>query len=221
MIRIAPSILAADLARLADGAALAERGGADLLHVDVMDGRFVPNLTFGGPVVAALERATSLPLDVHLMVEDPDRLLDLYLEGRARRVAVHLEATPHLDRTLAAIRSAGAAAGVAVNPATPVESLVDCLHGCDFVVLMSVNPGFAGQAFLPHVLGKARRLRDLVSGLDRELEIELDGGVSAANAADCVRSGVTTLVAGSSVYAAPDPVAAIHELRAAAERGLP
>jgi len=217
LIRIAPSILAADLARLADGAALAEKGGADLLHVDVMDGRFVPNLTFGGPVVPALARATSLALDVHLMVEDPDRLLDLYLDGSARRVAVHLEATRHLDRTLSAIRAAGVEAGVALNPATPVESLVDCLHVADFVLLMSVNPGFAGQAFLPHVLNKARRLRELASGL----EIELDGGVSAANAADCVRAGVTTLVAGSSVYGAPDPVAAIQELRAAAERGIP
>jgi len=220
VIRLAPSILAADLADFAGALAVAERGGADFVHVDVMDGHFVPNLTFGVPVVAALRRRTELPLDVHLMVSNPERLLGDYLAAGAARLAVHQEAATHLDRLLGAIRDGGAAAGVALNPATPIETLVDVLHRCDFVLLMSVNPGFAGQAFLPHVLGKARRLRARLRELELAVSIELDGGVSLANAADCCRAGVDTLVAGSSVYAAPDPVGTLRQLRQAALQGV-
>ena len=220
-MRIAPSILAADLADLAGAVAVCEAGGADLVHVDVMDGRFVPNLTFGVPVVAALDRRTDLPLDVHLMVEDPGRLLDDYLAAGADRVAVHWEATVHLDRVLARIREAGAAAGVALNPATPVEVLRDALAALDFVLLMSVNPGFAGQRFIPYAVDKAERLRRLAdehrarSG-GRRIEIEMDGGIGRGNIARLAAAGVDTAVAGSSVFGADDPGAEISRLRSAA-----
>jgi ribulose-phosphate 3-epimerase len=184
-----------------------------------MDGHFVPNLTIGPPVVAALARRTRLPLDVHLMVEAPERLLDAYLAAGAARLAVHWETAAHLDRLLGAIRAGGARAGVAINPATPVEHLVDVLHACDFVLLMSVNPGFAGQAFLPHVLDKARRLSARIAERGLPVTLALDGGVGLGNAAEAVRAGITTLVAGSSVYGAADPAAAVGRLRRAALEG--
>jgi len=220
-VRIAPSILAADLADLAGALAVCEAGGADLVHVDVMDGRFVPNLTFGVPVLAALDQRTDLPLDLHLMVEDPGRLLDEYLAAGADRVAVHWEATVHLDRELSRIRDAGAAAGVALNPATPVEVLRDALGALDFVLLMSVNPGFAGQRFLPYAVEKAERLRRLAdehrarSGGGR-IEIEMDGGIGRGNIARLAAAGVDTAVAGSAVFGADDPAAEISRLRSAA-----
>src|SRR6185436_14637111 len=215
-MRLAPSILAADLADLAGALSVCEAGGADLVHVDVMDGHFVPNLSFGIPVVQALHRRTRLPLDVHLMVSNPDRLIDDYIAAGA---AVHQEAVIHLDRLLAHIRRKGAQAGVALNPATPVELLVDALPSLDYVLLMSVNPGFSGQAFLPRSLDKARRLRELIdrsgaSGL--AVEIGIDGGIDRDNIARAVAAGVDTCVVGSGIFAAPDPVARMSELRARA-----
>jgi len=217
-MRLAPSILAADLADLAGALAVCEAGAADLVHVDVMDGHFVPNLSFGIPVLAALHRRSRLPMDVHLMVRNPDRLLDAYLEAGAARVAVHLEAAVHLDRLLSQIRQKGAQAGVALNPATPVEVLVDVLPSLDFVLLMSVNPGFAGQAFLPRALDKARRLRALVAASGAAVEIEMDGGIDRDNIGRVVAAGVDTCVVGSGIFAAPDPVARMSELR---ERARP
>jgi ribulose-phosphate 3-epimerase len=218
-VKIAPSILAADLADLAGALAICERGGADLVHVDVMDGRFVPNLTFGVPVLAALRRRTELPLDVHLMVEEPSALLDDYLAAGADRVAVHWEATTHLDRVLSRIRERGAAAGVALNPTTPAEVLADALPALDFVLLMSVNPGFAGQPFLPYVVDKAERLAAMIAEHRRrgggEVEIGMDGGVDVDKIGRLARAGVGMSVAGSAVFSADDPAAAISRLRAA------
>jgi ribulose-phosphate 3-epimerase len=212
-MRLAPSILAADLADLAGALDLCEKGGADLVHFDVMDGHFVPNLSIGIPVLKALAARTRLPLDVHLMVSNPDRLLDDYLKAGAARVAVHWEATPHLDRQLDRIRRGGAQAGVAVNPATPVELLVDALPGLDYVLVMSVNPGFSGQAFLPQALEKARRLKRMIEISGAKVEIEMDGGIDRDNIGRAVSAGVEVCVVGSAIFAAGDPLAMMSELR--------
>jgi ribulose-phosphate 3-epimerase len=216
-LQIAPSILAADLADLETAVAICERGKADFLHVDVMDGHFVPNLTIGVPVVEALSRRTDLPLDVHLMVSNPGRLLDQYLEAGASWLSVHWEAATHLDRLLTRIHEKGARAGVALNPATPVEVLDDILPAVDFVLIMSVNPGFAGQKFLPYALDKARRLRAKLQGRNLDVTIAMDGGVGLDNISEVATAGVDFCVAGSAVFGTDDPVAAIGALRSRAE----
>lgn len=212
-MKLAPSILAADLADLAHALELCEEGGADVVHFDVMDGVFVPNLSFGIPVLKAVRRRTRLPIDVHLMVTNPGRLLDAYLDAGADWVSVHWEAATHLDRLLERIRSADAKAGVVLNPTTPVEFLTDALGLLDFVVLMSVNPGFGGQSFLPYSLEKARRLRRMIEERGLEVEIEMDGGVGASNIREVVAAGADVCVAGSAIFKQDDPVQTMRELR--------
>jgi ribulose-phosphate 3-epimerase len=215
-VRIAPSILSADFARLADSVAPVERAGADLLHVDVMDGHFVPNITIGPPVVAALKRVTALPLDVHLMIADPDQYLEAFVRAGAAIVTVHAEASPHLHRTLTRIRQLGAKAGVAINPSTPVEAVREVMSELDLLLIMSVNPGFGGQSFIPRSVEKVRAARALAEASGRAPDIEVDGGVDASNAAALVAAGATILVAGAAIFGAPDPADATRRLRAAA-----
>ena len=219
-VSIAPSLLSADFARLADALAAAEEGGADLVHVDVMDGHFVPNLTIGPPVVRALKRATRLPLDVHLMIESPEETLEEYLEAGAAWISVHVEATRHLQRCLNMIRRGGARAGAAVNPGTPVSALAAAWGDLDFAVVMSVNPGWGGQKFLPSSVGKVRRVREQALREGARASIEVDGGVDATNAAELVEAGAEILVAGTAIYGQDDPGSAIERLRAAARGGV-
>jgi ribulose-phosphate 3-epimerase len=220
-MKLAPSILAADLAHLAHALELCEEGGADVVHFDVMDGVFVPNLSFGIPVLKAIRSRTRLPIDVHLMVTNPGRLLDAYLDAGADWVSVHWEAATHLDRLLDTIRAAGAKAGVVLNPTTPVDFLADALGLVDFVVLMSVNPGFGGQRFLPYVLEKARRLQEMIDERRLNVQIEMDGGVGASNIAEVVAAGTDVCVAGSAIFKQDDPVQTMHELRQLARQDHP
>ena len=219
-VRIAPSLLSADFARLADALAMAEEGGADLVHVDVMDGHFVPNLTIGPPVVKALKRATRLPLDVHLMIEKPEETLDRYLDAGGDWISVHVEATRHLQRCLERIRRGGAKAGAAVNPGTPVGALAAAWGDLDFALIMSVNPGFGGQAFLRGSIARVRRAGAAAAEAGARAVIEVDGGVDAGNAAELVEAGAEILVAGTAIYGQEDPKSAIGQLRAAARGGV-
>jgi ribulose-phosphate 3-epimerase len=212
-IRIAPSILAADFTALGHAVAVVEAAGADQIHVDVMDGHFVPNLTVGPPVVRALKRVATVPLDVHLMIEEPDRYVDTFVEAGAGMLSVHVEVSPHLNRTLHVIRSAGLPAGVAINPSTPVVALEEVALDLDYVLVMSVNPGFGGQAFLPRSESKVRAIRELLDRAGSRAPIAIDGGIDADTVGRVVSAGAEILVAGSAIFHAPDPAAATRELR--------
>ncbi|HEX8707697.1 MAG TPA: ribulose-phosphate 3-epimerase [Pyrinomonadaceae bacterium] len=215
MVEIAPSILSADFTQLGEQVGAVERGGAAVVHVDVMDGHFVPNITVGLPVVKALARATRLPLDAHLMITEPGRYAEQFVEAGAAMVSVHVEIDPHLHRTLAGIRQKGALAGVAINPATPLVALEEALPFADYVLLMSVNPGFGGQQFISTSLDKVRRLRRMIDERGLNTRIEIDGGIDLKNIAEVVAAGAEIIVAGSAVFNKPDPAQAVRELREA------
>ena len=213
MTEIVPSILSADFARLADEIARVERGGARLLHLDVMDGHFVPNLTIGPPVVESVRKITRAHLDVHLMIESRERYVEGFVRAGANSVSVHYEAARHLDGTLDMIRKAGAMAGIVLNPATPVSVLEDVLDVADYVLLMSVNPGFGGQKLIPYVLDKVRKLDAMRRQKKLALPIEIDGGVHPDNLAEVVRAGCDWVVTGSAIFHSPDPEATVRQMR--------
>jgi ribulose-phosphate 3-epimerase len=215
MIDIAPSILSADFSRLGEEIESVARGGATILHVDVMDGHFVPNITIGLPVVKSIARATELPIDAHLMISEPGRYAKQFVEAGARMVSVHVETDAHLHRTLMSIKSAGARAGVVINPATPVDSIVEALPFADYVLVMSVNPGFGGQQFIDTSIDKVRRLRRLIDERGLDTRIEIDGGIDLGNIASVVAAGAEIIVAGSAIFGANDPEAAVRGLREA------
>jgi ribulose-phosphate 3-epimerase len=212
-IEIAPSILACNFSKLGEEVRAVEQGGADVIHVDVMDGRFVPNISIGIPVVQSLRKATRLPLDVHLMIDRPEQYVEEFVRAGANRVLVHQEATAHLDRALTMIRESGAEAGAAINPATPVTMLAEVLDKLDTVLVMSVNPGFGGQRFIPNAIEKIRQLNQWRSRYNASVRIEVDGGVEAENVAELALAGANTFVAGTSIFHTPDPAAAARQLR--------
>jgi ribulose-phosphate 3-epimerase len=215
MIDIAPSILSADFARLAEEIQIVERAGASILHVDVMDGRFVPNITIGLPVVKAISRATRLPIDAHLMIVEPGQYAEQFVEAGANMVSIHIEADPHAHRTLSGIRAAGAQAGIAINPGTSLSAIDEALRFADYVLLMSVNPGFGGQKFIPESLEKLRRLRRMIDERGLKTRIEIDGGIDADNIAEVAAAGAEIIISGSAIFGADDPGIALRRLREA------
>ena len=215
IIDIAPSILSADFSRLGDEIEAVKRGGATILHVDVMDGHFVPNLTVGLPVVQSIAAASDLPIDAHLMISEPGRYAEEFVAAGAKMVSVHVEADAHLHRTLNSIKSAGAQAGVVLNPATPIESLSEALPYADYVLVMSVNPGFGGQKFIPTSTDKVRRLREMIDARQLNVRIEIDGGIGLDNIAAVVSAGAEIIVAGSAIFGKGNPEAAARALREA------
>ena len=214
MIKIAPSILSADFANLAQEIERVERGGADVLHVDVMDGHFVPNITLGPPVVSSLRKITELPLDTNLMIQEPSRYISEFIRAGANWLSIHAEADPHLNRTIRYIQNQGARAGVAINPATPLSALEEILPDVDFVLIMSVNPGFGGQQFIPASLQKIRRLREVIASNGCRAEIEVDGGIGPHNLQDVLTAGAEVIVAGSAIFSrGADATEAVRELK--------
>ncbi|HSE39924.1 MAG TPA: ribulose-phosphate 3-epimerase [Acidobacteriota bacterium] len=215
--RIAPSILSADFARLADQIAMVESAGADMIHVDVMDGHFVPNITIGPVVVEWIRKTTSLPLDVHLMIENPDAYIESFAKAGANLISVHFEACTHLNRTLQFIHSHSCKAGVVLNPSSPVEWLSDTLPDVDFVLLMSVNPGFGGQKFISRVLRKVQYLRSMRSDLGQQFAIEVDGGIGLNNLKQAFDAGAEWIVAGSAIFQSPDPKDTVRKMKQMAQ----
>jgi ribulose-phosphate 3-epimerase len=213
MLKIAPSILSANFAKLGEEIVAVERAGADYIHVDVMDGHFVPNITIGPLIVEAIRPVTKLPLDVHLMIDNPDQYIEAFAKAGADYITVHVEACRHLHRTIHHIKSFGIKAGVVLNPATPVNTLQHILKDIDMVLLMSVNPGFGGQKFIPEVLPKIRKVKEMADSIGKEIEIEIDGGVNSETAKLCVEAGANVLVAGSAIYDQEDYAAAISLIR--------
>lgn len=215
-VTVAPSLLSADFTRLSDALRVCEEGGASFVHVDVMDGHFVPNLTIGPPVVRALKAATHLPLDVHLMIANADSTVEWYLDAGADMVTVHVEACPHLHRTLQKIKSAGARCGVVLNPATPASAIAEVVSEVDMVLVMSVNPGYGGQKFIPGAIAKVTAIVDMARAAGVSPLIQVDGGINVETAPLVAAAGADVLVAGNAVFGAPDPVQAIRDIVAAA-----
>ncbi|MFO7635867.1 MAG: ribulose-phosphate 3-epimerase [Clostridia bacterium] len=218
MIKIAPSILAADFSKLGEEVMRVEKAGADFIHIDVMDGHFVPNITIGPPVIKDLRKTTKLPFDVHLMIEDPDRYVDAFIDAGADILTIHYEACPHLNRIIQHIREQGILAGVSLNPSTPVSSLEDILPFVDMVLLMTVNPGFGGQTYIREVNEKIKRLREMIHDMHLDVDIEIDGGVTLDNLRDAVLAGANVIVAGSTIYQSDDPGKVIRDMKIIGEK---
>ena len=215
-VRIAPSILSANFAALGDAIAAVERGGADLIHVDVMDGHFVPNISIGPPVVKSIRKVARVPLDVHLMIMDPDRYIEAFADAGAAMISVHVEVLPHLHRTVHAIKKLGVKAGVVLNPATPIVAIEEIAPDVDYVLVMSVNPGFGGQTFIPRSESKVRDVRALLDRAGNSGDVEIDGGVDRHNIAAVISAGARIIVAGAAVFNTADPERAVRDLKAAA-----